>query len=477
MGAQQSKSNASDGAAGPTKTCYYELLGVEQTANDDEIKKAYRRQALRHHPDKNPENIEAATQKFAEIQAAYEILSNPDERAWYDSHRAAILRGVDPTELGEAPTEFRNVRLTSTNEVLALVGQFNSTVRFTDEKTGFFGCLHTMFSHLAEEELAVSEFPGDNDFEWPDFGTSKSSYDETVRPFYSVWTNFSTRKSFSWVEKWRLSDAPDRRVRRVMEKENQKFRQDAIREFNEAVRFLVMFARKRDPRYQRNQQTEAERQKAAKEASAAQSARSRAANLQNMEEYVLPEWAKSQADDPNNGDFSGDEEEEEEIVEEIECIVCNKTFKSENQFEAHERSKKHIKAVQQLKRDMQREEKLFTKNNKNAKTKPAQEASPSEEDVDGIVDNILLSGDEDHLPPANDQTDQRTLSDADSAATKPKVMTAEDVEKDVNIQNLTLDGTQEHDETAPKKIGKAKAKRMKKAAKESATEQESPSVS
>jgi DnaJ family protein A protein 5 len=61
------------------KTCYYELLEIGRDASPDEIRKAYRRQALLLHPDKNMHRVEEATQKFAQVQAAYEILSDPDE--------------------------------------------------------------------------------------------------------------------------------------------------------------------------------------------------------------------------------------------------------------------------------------------------------------------------------------------------------------------------------------------------------------
>ena len=61
-----------------TKRDYYEVLGVSKTANDDEIKKAYRALAKKYHPDisKDPN----ATEKFKEVQEAYEILSDPAKR-------------------------------------------------------------------------------------------------------------------------------------------------------------------------------------------------------------------------------------------------------------------------------------------------------------------------------------------------------------------------------------------------------------
>lgn len=73
--------------------CYYDVLEVERDADEDVIKKNYRKLALKWHPDKNIANEESAKQKFQLIQQAWEVLSDPQERAWYDKHRDQILRG------------------------------------------------------------------------------------------------------------------------------------------------------------------------------------------------------------------------------------------------------------------------------------------------------------------------------------------------------------------------------------------------
>ena len=74
------------------KRDYYEVLGVDKSASGEEIKKAYRKLAMKYHPDRNPDNTEAE-EKFKEVGEAYEVLSDDERRSRYDQYGFA---GVDP---------------------------------------------------------------------------------------------------------------------------------------------------------------------------------------------------------------------------------------------------------------------------------------------------------------------------------------------------------------------------------------------
>ena len=78
------------------KRDYYEVLGVAKNASDEELKKVYRKLAMKHHPDRNPDD-KAAEEKFKEVKEAYEVLSDAKKRELYDRFGHA---GVDPNAAG-----------------------------------------------------------------------------------------------------------------------------------------------------------------------------------------------------------------------------------------------------------------------------------------------------------------------------------------------------------------------------------------
>ncbi|WCJ29776.1 DNAJ heat shock family protein [Euphorbia peplus] len=75
---------------------YYSILKVEKNASEDDLKKSYRKLAMKWHPDKNPNNKKEAEAKFKQISEAYEVLSDPQKKAVYDQYGEEGLKDVPP---------------------------------------------------------------------------------------------------------------------------------------------------------------------------------------------------------------------------------------------------------------------------------------------------------------------------------------------------------------------------------------------
>ena len=85
------------------KRDYYEVLGIKKGASDDEIKKAYRKMAIKYHPDRNLNNKEDAEKHMKEINEAYDVLKDPQKKAQYDQFgHDAFAHGAVPVVLAAA---------------------------------------------------------------------------------------------------------------------------------------------------------------------------------------------------------------------------------------------------------------------------------------------------------------------------------------------------------------------------------------
>ena len=362
--------------------------------------------------------------------------------------------------------------MTTADDITRLFRRFNASVEFTDSPSGFFGFLRDLFDKLAKEEEVASRRDGVDGLDYPSFGHKDDDH-EDIKIFYAVWSGFATRKTFSWRDKYRASNAEERRMRRLIEKENKRFREEGVREFSDAVRSLVAFVKKRDPRYKANAQSEEERQNALREAAKAQAARQRAANLAKMDEEVLPEWAQRREPD-DDVEISDDESEEEHF----ECMACRKTFKSDKQFEAHEKSKKHIKTVQALKRKLQKEGHDFDLDESDTGT-PVELEEPiagsvfSEVNGEASIDSSTVRISHEQLASSMDKVnieETNIMDDMDDDANDSDDSSLVDVQVEESVKSDDIESLPsapaEHPDSPPKptpKVGKAAQKRAKKA--------------
>lgn len=211
--------------------------------------------------DKNQDDPESAEVRFKEVQNAYEILSDKQERAWYDSHRDSILRSGERHQAGMAgPTGERP------DDYVDLYAYYTSACYsgFNDGPRGFYTVYNTLFQTLASQEAQAAASRTQRsgtqapNTQLPPFGASDAAWVD-VAAFYAEWTSFGTVRDFSWADQYHPGTAPNRKVRRAMEQENEKARKLQRREYNEGVRGLVEFVRKRDKRVAAHQVEEAKR--------------------------------------------------------------------------------------------------------------------------------------------------------------------------------------------------------------------------
>jgi DnaJ family protein A protein 5 len=223
--------------------CHYDVLAVALDSSAATIKKAHRKLALKYHPDKNM-NDESAGETFRLVQQAYEVLSDAQERKWYDEHRDAILKGWSS---GGGDDNL---------DILFDVTPYMVPTAYSgyaDDEGGFFKVYRMVFASVYENENQGRyhddfDIEGKNDAKLPeDFGSSHAEWEE-VATFYQSWESFTTTLNFAWADAYDVKEAPSRRVRRAMEEENRKARRSAKRARNEDILALVRFCKRRDPR-------------------------------------------------------------------------------------------------------------------------------------------------------------------------------------------------------------------------------------
>lgn len=304
-------------------TDYYVLLGCDPDCTQEALKKAYRKAAMKWHPDRNHGNVEEATRVFQLIEHAYSILSDEHERAWYDGHR-----NLETNEEGEIQAS--KVDIMSLFHACAYIG-------FSENSNGFYPVFRNAFATLAEEENTDA----------PGFGNADSSWEE-VNAFYAYWTCFKTNRSFAYADIYRLKDAPNAMYRRAMKQDNEKARQKVEREFVAQVRELASYVKKRDPRVIKHMK-EVEEQRALREAE--EQAKRDAEKQKLLEELDKLEENGGHQIEYTEDDliyirqFDNDEEKEQKSIDKWSCPFCKREIKNESAFRAHCNTKVHQKKI------------------------------------------------------------------------------------------------------------------------------------
>lgn len=448
---------ASAGRRAPARD-YYDVLELPHDASDEDVRRAYRKIALVWHPDKNLHRPEEAHTRFQEIQNAYAVLSDRAERAWYDTHKDAILRGGSSDDGGEG-------------QLINLFSYFTPSAfgEYDDSPTGFYTVYRKLFEQLAAEE---QRFAGEGfhpaDFSFPRFGSAD---------FYEFWGMYTSRMSFAWADEHNPNEAPNRYVRRAMEKENKKVRDAARRERSDEIRALANFVKRRDKRYmtaaldakrKADEEVVARKRAAEARASAASAAAaerseyiSREAEVYHAEMRAMSGYRLADEDDGRGrkgkkgvpvakravitaavatetpvGEVSGeatavgadagaaeqsDEGDEEDAEDVFWCDVCAKDFRTAGQLQNHERSKKHLAAV--IAAELQAQEEAAEEDDDAAVDTPAAERdgaaaetgeAEEDEDADAHLPLEVLLGSPAHAQRDADKSSSSSSSSSDS---------------------------------------------------------------
>lgn len=431
---------------GPSKTeTLYEILGVETTVTESELKKVYKKLALQLHPDRNYQNPEAATKQFARVQAAYDVLIDPQERAWYDNHGSEGSGGPSQPEYGGKITRAEELEIYLDPDFYA---------QYTNNWPKFYEDVGRLFAQLAEEEHEAALDQGVEPPLLHSFGTETSPWENSAKLFYDSWNSFSSIKTFSWEDLYKAWDAPDRRTRRAMEMKNKKIREAAKKEFNQLVRTLINLIKKKDKRAQRHKASvkRAEDTESSPAAAAAAKEKAKRKKQEQSQKYAAQyqpqEWEKNEEEegDQNLDEGEKSESDNNDMLHLFECIVCDKLFKSQAQLVKHEESKKHIKNLKQLQREMRREGMDLG-------------LDTNEKEVDSEEEDEAHSEEDSHEDSENTHLENSKKVEESKASSTDKEPSLEELLQ--QLEGLKADSAPKT-QPSSKKGGRAKAKREKK---------------
>ena len=167
------------------------------------------------------------------------------------------------------------------------------------------------------------------------FGDENSTKEE-VYSFYKDWQSFASAKKFTYVDIYDPREAPNRRIKRLIENDNNRARNRERTKFNDKVKDLVDHVRNKDPRwesYQAEDQAIRDARRREQEEERRVKREEDAEKLRAYREELAEFYRKEEEEAELRGDI------EEVIQEEFRCGMCKKTFKKEGQFNNHIRSK------------------------------------------------------------------------------------------------------------------------------------------
>ena len=190
----------------------------------------------------------------------------------------------------------------------------------------------------------MEEEAGTPHFTAKPFGDENSSKEE-VYAFYKEWEGFSSIKNFAYVDVYDSREAPNRRIKRLIEVDNNRARNKERNLFNEKIRELIAHVRSKDPRWtsfqeedrlareQRRQEIEEEKRLKREQETE---------KLKQYREELAEHYRKEEEEAVLRGDI------DEIFEEEFRCQTCKKSFKKEGQFNNHIQSKQHKKMAAQV---------------------------------------------------------------------------------------------------------------------------------